>query len=310
MHSGFLSNTCVEWKPYVHCCREVSECPPQLSSWFALYFWCLSAAEMLFMPCSPRLIQPWFRMELILVSPCFSHHISRKDNRKLVSDTKSDDCMSTCELKQYTCAQYVSLCVWLRVCVCVCKREKKGGGEWVERWSKYKCVRVWVRLRERERETERVCVLSVCVYIYIYICVCLCVCEYFNVLSSQHVWLFHLDFPHSAAVRLSGAKLIKWSVFVLYPAHQLSQVTSLPGWSGKSYSGFITVNATHQSNMFFWFFPAQVHLKLQACLWCDEIYTQPCMHTCRNICSWISTSHQVSGNTHTQYIYIYILPSH
>ncbi|KAL8558529.1 hypothetical protein ACOMHN_038853 [Nucella lapillus] len=40
-------------------------------------------------------------------------------------------------------------------------------------------------------------------------------------------------------------------------AQQLSQVTSLPGWSGKSYSGFITVNDTYQSNMFFWFFPAQ-----------------------------------------------------
>ncbi|XP_076472382.1 putative serine carboxypeptidase CPVL [Babylonia areolata] len=40
-------------------------------------------------------------------------------------------------------------------------------------------------------------------------------------------------------------------------AHQLSQVTGLPGWSGKSYSGFITVNSTYHSNMFFWFFPAQ-----------------------------------------------------
>ncbi|KAK7110316.1 probable serine carboxypeptidase CPVL [Littorina saxatilis] len=40
-------------------------------------------------------------------------------------------------------------------------------------------------------------------------------------------------------------------------AQKLSQVTSLPGWSGKSYAGYITVNATHQSNMFFWFFPAQ-----------------------------------------------------
>lgn len=40
-------------------------------------------------------------------------------------------------------------------------------------------------------------------------------------------------------------------------AHQLSQVTSLPSWSKKSYSGFITVNETTQSNLFFWFFPSQ-----------------------------------------------------
>ncbi|KAL8558528.1 hypothetical protein ACOMHN_038852 [Nucella lapillus] len=41
-------------------------------------------------------------------------------------------------------------------------------------------------------------------------------------------------------------------------AVELSQVTSLPGWSGKSYSGYITVNDNLQSNTFFWFFPAQM----------------------------------------------------
>lgn len=41
-------------------------------------------------------------------------------------------------------------------------------------------------------------------------------------------------------------------------AHDLSLVTSLPGWTMKSYSGFITVNETYNSNLFFWFFPAQV----------------------------------------------------
>ncbi|KAK7099541.1 probable serine carboxypeptidase CPVL [Littorina saxatilis] len=42
-------------------------------------------------------------------------------------------------------------------------------------------------------------------------------------------------------------------------AVSLSQVTSLPGWSRKSYAGYITVNETHQSNTFFWFFPAQMN---------------------------------------------------
>ncbi|XP_025093582.1 probable serine carboxypeptidase CPVL [Pomacea canaliculata] len=40
-------------------------------------------------------------------------------------------------------------------------------------------------------------------------------------------------------------------------AHFLSEVTALPGWYRKSYSGFITVNETYNSNMFFWFFPSQ-----------------------------------------------------
>ena len=79
-------------------------------------------------------------------------------------------------------------------------------------------------------------------------------CQHFdnryNVLSSTMVLS-----PGSGTVRLRARLTVQ---LVLSPAHQLSQVTSLPGWSAKSYSGYITVNATHQSNMFFWFFPAQV----------------------------------------------------
>ncbi len=32
-----------------------------------------------------------------------------------------------------------------------------------------------------------------------------------------------------------------------------------------SYSGFLTVNETYNGNMFFWFFPAQVIIKLLCC---------------------------------------------
>nr|XP_028606665.1 probable serine carboxypeptidase CPVL [Podarcis muralis]XP_028606666.1 probable serine carboxypeptidase CPVL [Podarcis muralis]XP_028606667.1 probable serine carboxypeptidase CPVL [Podarcis muralis]XP_028606668.1 probable serine carboxypeptidase CPVL [Podarcis muralis] len=39
---------------------------------------------------------------------------------------------------------------------------------------------------------------------------------------------------------------------------QLSLVGHLPGPNVKSYSGYLTVNKTHNSNLFFWFFPAQV----------------------------------------------------
>ncbi|XP_054847402.1 probable serine carboxypeptidase CPVL [Eublepharis macularius] len=38
---------------------------------------------------------------------------------------------------------------------------------------------------------------------------------------------------------------------------QLSLVGPLPGTNVKSYSGYLTVNKTHNSNLFFWFFPAQ-----------------------------------------------------
>uniref|UniRef100_A0A8C2H2A5 Probable serine carboxypeptidase CPVL n=1 Tax=Cyprinus carpio TaxID=7962 RepID=A0A8C2H2A5_CYPCA len=40
-------------------------------------------------------------------------------------------------------------------------------------------------------------------------------------------------------------------------AKKLSLVGPLPGASVKSYSGYLTVNKTYNSNLFFWFFPAQ-----------------------------------------------------
>ncbi|XP_060052016.1 probable serine carboxypeptidase CPVL isoform X1 [Erinaceus europaeus] len=39
---------------------------------------------------------------------------------------------------------------------------------------------------------------------------------------------------------------------------QLSLVAPFPGSNVKSYAGYITVNKTYNSNLFFWFFPAQV----------------------------------------------------
>nr|XP_048296102.1 probable serine carboxypeptidase CPVL [Myodes glareolus] len=40
-----------------------------------------------------------------------------------------------------------------------------------------------------------------------------------------------------------------------------STVSPFPGMSLKSYSGYLTVNKTYNSNLFFWFFPAQVDPK-------------------------------------------------
>ena len=41
-------------------------------------------------------------------------------------------------------------------------------------------------------------------------------------------------------------------------AQQLSEVDSLHHYHRKSYSGYFTVNVTDNSNMFFWFFPAEI----------------------------------------------------
>jgi len=41
-------------------------------------------------------------------------------------------------------------------------------------------------------------------------------------------------------------------------ARELSKVGPLNGTSALSYSGFLTVSKTYNSNMFFWFFPSQV----------------------------------------------------
>lgn len=35
-------------------------------------------------------------------------------------------------------------------------------------------------------------------------------------------------------------------------------VSPFPGMYDKSYAGYITVNQTYNSNLFFWFFPARV----------------------------------------------------
>ena len=43
-----------------------------------------------------------------------------------------------------------------------------------------------------------------------------------------------------------------------FPARNLSKVGPLEGVDQESYAGFMTVNKAYQSNMFFWFFPAQV----------------------------------------------------
>ncbi|XP_053323156.1 probable serine carboxypeptidase CPVL [Spea bombifrons] len=42
-------------------------------------------------------------------------------------------------------------------------------------------------------------------------------------------------------------------------ARQLSLLGELPGANVKSYAGYLTVNKTYNSNLFFWFFPAQVN---------------------------------------------------
>ncbi|KAG8514732.1 putative serine carboxypeptidase CPVL, partial [Galemys pyrenaicus] len=39
-------------------------------------------------------------------------------------------------------------------------------------------------------------------------------------------------------------------------AKHLSLVAPFPGSNIKSYAGYITVNKTYNSNLFFWFFPA------------------------------------------------------
>ena len=49
---------------------------------------------------------------------------------------------------------------------------------------------------------------------------------------------------------------ISWSI--VSPARKLSLVGPLPGANVKSYAGYLTVNKKYNSNLYFWFFPAQV----------------------------------------------------
>ncbi|OBS66052.1 hypothetical protein A6R68_05408 [Neotoma lepida] len=44
-------------------------------------------------------------------------------------------------------------------------------------------------------------------------------------------------------------------------AQKKSQVSPFPGMSLESYAGYITVNKTYNSNLFFWFFPARIKPK-------------------------------------------------
>lgn len=44
----------------------------------------------------------------------------------------------------------------------------------------------------------------------------------------------------------------------LKEGRELSEVRGLPGPQIKSFSGYLTVNKTYNSNLFFWFFPALV----------------------------------------------------
>jgi len=52
-------------------------------------------------------------------------------------------------------------------------------------------------------------------------------------------------------------------------AKELSRVQNLTAsfLEPMSYSGFITVNATHNANLFFWFFPAQVIISVPFQAW-------------------------------------------
>jgi len=46
----------------------------------------------------------------------------------------------------------------------------------------------------------------------------------------------------------------------MHLARELAVVGPLNGTTAPSYSGFLTVNKTFNSNMFFWFFPSQVNI--------------------------------------------------
>ncbi|KAL0619236.1 putative serine carboxypeptidase CPVL, partial [Plecturocebus cupreus] len=57
-----------------------------------------------------------------------------------------------------------------------------------------------------------------------------------------------------------GAESCSTALFLLHPTisgKELSLVSPLLGLKMKSYTGFLTVNETYNSNLFFWFFPAQ-----------------------------------------------------
>ncbi|KAK2096125.1 hypothetical protein P7K49_025159 [Saguinus oedipus] len=58
-----------------------------------------------------------------------------------------------------------------------------------------------------------------------------------------------------------GAESCSTTLFLLRPTilgKELSFISPFPGWNMNSYAGFLTVNKTYNSNLFMWFFPAQV----------------------------------------------------
>jgi hypothetical protein len=50
-------------------------------------------------------------------------------------------------------------------------------------------------------------------------------------------------------------------------ARKQSLVGPLPGANVKSYAGYLTVNKKYNSNLYFWFFPAQVHYTTMCPKW-------------------------------------------
>ena len=73
----------------------------------------------------------------------------------------------------------------------------------------------------------------------------------------------------------------------------MSLVTELPILSDlKSYSGFITVNEDYNSNMFFWFFPAQSgNTSAPVIIWLQELIIIPI----RLACNVMKTNYWESG---------------
>lgn len=58
---------------------------------------------------------------------------------------------------------------------------------------------------------------------------------------------------------ITDAIILQWEWDIqpsFVPARKLSVVGDLPGANVKSYAGYLTVNKTYNSNLFFWFFPA------------------------------------------------------
>lgn len=64
---------------------------------------------------------------------------------------------------------------------------------------------------------------------------------------------------HSVQMKLGLGQLFESNDLFSLSARKQSLVGPLPGASVKSYAGYLTVNNKYNSNLYFWFFPAQVH---------------------------------------------------